>query len=34
MTASSGATTERKRPGRGRPWTRWMNLSALPDGTR
>jgi hypothetical protein len=30
----SGATTESKRPGRGRPWTRWTKLSALPDGTR
>jgi hypothetical protein len=34
MTASSGAMTERKRPGRGRARTRWMKPSALPDGTR
>jgi hypothetical protein len=33
MMASSGATTERKRPGRGRLWTRWVKVSALPDGT-
>jgi hypothetical protein len=32
--ASGGATTESKRPGRGRAWTRWTKLSALPDGTR
>jgi hypothetical protein len=34
MRASSGATTERKRLGRGRRWTRWIQFSGLPEGTR
>ena len=32
MTASSGPTTDSKRPGRGRPWTRWTKFSRTAGG--
>jgi hypothetical protein len=34
MRASSGATTESKRPDGGKLGTRWTRLSAEPDRTR
>ena len=34
MRAYRGATTERTRPGRGKPCTRGTTCSALPEGTR